>query len=239
MDGRMGGRQYQRGDSMTRNPWPSDVQMVHNILTVYERATADDKLAGRDWYPTAGRIVDSIAQSAAMPAHRVAFALAALSPRNPWRWNVADAYRYAHAAASVLSGAPDDGPPPATTFGDNRTKAWRVLVAEDYDVYRSAAPKVRAFMAAVTGNPLSVVVDVWATLVATNGERDTPGRQYQPIADAYARAARISDETPAALQAITWIVAQREGLGSRRVARHDVTYKAGTPDAVRAMMEGA
>ena len=85
--------------------------MIAAILATYREASEDQRSAGAAWYPTAGRMVSAIADSAGLPAVRVAFAMAALSPRNPWRWNVADAYRYAHAAAGVVGGTADEGRP--------------------------------------------------------------------------------------------------------------------------------
>lgn len=221
---------------MTRATLPEHDAMVAAIVATYRAATPAQVAAGVRWYPTAGRMVAAIADSAELPQHRVAYALAALSPRNPWRWNVADAYAYAHAAAAVLAGAPDDGPPSATTFGVNRANAWRMLVREDLRIWTSAAPKVRAFVEAILGDTAAVVVDVWAIRVATAGAMErVPNGRYANVAAAYQDAARILGVAPRDAQAVTWIVAQTTGVGSNRRGRHDETFKRGTPDAVRAL----
>lgn len=205
--------------------------MVAAIADTYRRATAADLAAGRDWYPTAGRIVDAIAASAGMSSPKVAMALAALSPRNPWRWNVADAYRYAHAAYA------GDPMPTATTFGVNQRRAWAILTTGD--AWTSAAPKVRAFVSAILGDRQSVVVDVWAIRVASRGALDrVSNADYGLVARAYRLAAATLGESPRDLQAITWLTAEREGLGSKRRGRHGETFKAGTPEPVRRMFEG-
>jgi hypothetical protein len=205
--------------------------MVAAILEVYGRATPEDCAAGRSWYGTAGRMVRAIAAPFKADPERVTFVLAALSPRNPWRWNVADAYAFVAAAGSGAETRPT-----ATTFDTNADTAWRI--ANGQDGWTGAALKVRAFVRAIAGDVTAVVVDVWATKVATRGmlDRIKPA-EYQYIADAYADAAAMVGETPADMQAITWIVAQREGMASRRRGRHDETFKRGTAPAVVALFE--
>lgn len=221
--------------------------MVAAIVATYRDASPEDIAAGVAWYPTAGRMVAAIADSApiaghgTVPQHRVAFALAALSPRNPWRWNVADAYAFTHAAAAVLSGEPDNGPPAATTFGSNRAAAWRalgIMGATMGDPWASAAPKVRAFVSAILGDAHAVVVDVWAIRVATGGALDAvrPG-EYGRVAAAYQDAAAIVGIAPRDVQAITWLVAQRAGLGSNRRSDHTLAFKRGTPAIVRSWFD--
>lgn len=205
--------------------------MVANIVDTYARATEAQKTDGAAWYPTAFTIVDAIAKATGTDAVRVCYALAALSPRNPWRWNVADAYSYAAARRAGLT------MPKATTFGRNRTSAWAAL-ASDVAPWNTAAPKVNAFVAAIMGNPLSVVVDVWAFRVATGttSKLTLRGADYVAIAAAYTDAAAILRILPRDLQAITWLVAQTEGLASHRAGRPDLAFKTGTPDFVRTLL---
>lgn len=204
--------------------------MVAAIVETYARADDAQRSAGRAWYGTAGRIVRSIATDTRNPADRVAAALAALSPRNPWRWNVADCYTFASAYA-----ADPHGPiPSATTFSVNRGNAWLALAGDS--AWRTRAPKVRAFVAAILGDHGAVVVDTWAIRVATRGAlAEVRDAEYDHVAAAYRDAAMMVGETPSAVQAITWIVAQSEGLASARRGRHDETFKRGTPAAVIAL----
>lgn len=206
--------------------------MVAAIVETYARATEVQREAGRSWYGTAGRIVRAIAAPNRADPERVAYVLAALSPRNPWRWNVADAYAFITAAQG---GA--DHRPTATTFDRNAETAWRI--ANGGAGWNSPAPKVRAFVRAILGDHTAVVVDVWAIKVATRGVLDhVKDVEYAPVADAYADAAAMVGETATDMQAITWLVAQSEGLASRRRGRHDETFKRGTAPAVVAMFEG-
>lgn len=222
---------------MTRRVRPEvadHAAMVATIVDAYSVASAADRAAGADWYPTAGRMVAAIADSAGLPQHRVAFALAALSPRNPWRWNVADAYVYAHAFAAGAEVIPA-----ATTFGANQRAAWRALDGR-VNPWIGAADKVSAFVAAILGDHDRVVVDVWAIRVATGGalDRVLPG-EYALVASAYQDAAVIVGASPSTVQAVTWIAAQRAGLGSNRRGDHAATFKRGTPPAVVALFTSA
>jgi hypothetical protein len=101
----------------------------------------------------------------------------------------------------------------------------------------TAAPKVTAFVAAIMGDRTSVVVDIWAYRVATNkGTKAIGNRAYKAVAAAYMEAARITGEDPRDIQAITWLVAQTEGLATRRVGRHDLAFKSGTGAFVRSLL---
>ena len=210
-------------------------EMVANILAYHDAASPAQVEAGARWYGVARRIVELIAHETGVDRERIALALAALSPRNPWRWNVADAYAFTVARAE---GRPM--PPSATTYTRNRLAAWRALNAES--PWSSAALKVRSFAACVLGDNDSVVVDTWAARVATagvlsNGRGRTIGEKaYRAIAAAYVGAAEWRGVSPATMQAVTWIVAQNEGLGSSRRGRHDLSYKAGTPEWLRAAL---
>lgn len=213
--------------------------MQSAILATYQRASSADIATGRDWYPSAGRIVRAIAAEAnacgvrSMPPERVASAVAALSPRNPWYWNIADAHAFALAAAS-------DGPmPTATTFSANARRAWSMLRGDSGADWSTEAPKVRAFVRAIMGDADSVVVDVWAMRVATGGLRDAvrPG-EYAAVAGAYRDASGIVGESPCDLQAITWLIGQREGMGSARIGRHDRTLKRGTAPIIAELLTG-
>lgn len=151
--------------------------------------------------------------------------VAALSPRNPWRWNVADAYAFCSARAEGRT------MPKATTFKRNWDAAWRALDPNSNAVWYTSAPKVRAFVAAILGDEHSVVVDTWAVRVATGGSKSRVAndKEYAAVAAAYVEAARCVLEPASHTQAITWLVAQSEGLATLRRGRNDLSFKAGTP----------
>lgn len=204
--------------------------MVHNILSYWQAATPEQHEEGAAWYGKAGRIVDAIAHEAGMPASRVAFALAALSPRNPWRWNVADCFAYATARKAGMT------MPKATTFKRNQLRAWKAL-GQDGSPWDSEAPKVTAFVAAILGDSYAVVVDQWAYRVATLARsKAISPKAYRAVAAAYIEAAALAGTTPSTMQAVTWLVAQSEGLASLRAGRHDLTFKAGTHEFVKELL---
>jgi hypothetical protein len=200
------------------------------ILDTLARASDAQRRAGADWYPTAGRIVAEIAAWSGCDVGAVAAALAALSPRNPWRWNVADVAACAHA---VANGRPA---PRVTTFGANRETALAFL-AGSAD-WRGSARKVRAFVRAILGDPEAVVVDVWAVRVATAGAREAVASvtDYDALAAAYHEASDACGIAPRDLQAITWLVARE--AGGVPDARKVTTCKRGTLPIVRELLDG-
>jgi hypothetical protein len=201
-----------------------------NLRAAYRRASAEDIRAGRDWYPAAARAVVAIAAETGIGAGPVAYAVAALSPRNPWRWNVADA---ANLAAWARDGLPGDGPR-VTTFGLNRSIAIDALTGTP-NGWCSAAPKVRSFVANILGDTDAVTVDTWAVRAATAGARNAVRgpRDYAEIAQAYRDVAAEVGETPRDLQAILWTLTIREA--GKDVRGHAARCKTGTPDYVRAL----
>lgn len=219
---------------------PDHATMVANIVAAYRRASTGTRDEGRAWYPAAQRAVQGIAADQGVDPARVAFCLSALSPRNPWLWNVADTYHFvvAHKAGGPM--------PSATTFLRNREKAWKAL-GQDEHPWTSAAPKVTAFVKAVNGIEDAVVVDTWAARAALNGGFARAGRgfasfrpaQYEAFVAAYREAALTVGETPRDLQAIVWLQVQSEGLGTERTGRHDLAFKAGTPAFVKDLLKGA
>jgi hypothetical protein len=211
---------------MARKAIADHDDMVHNILAYWDSASAVQREAGARWYPEAGRLATLIAEQTGIDTRRVVLAIAALSPRNPWRWNVFDAYSFAVARAEGRV------QPRATTFKRNQAAAWLALDPNTDTPWLTSAPKVRAFVEAILGDHDSVVVDTWAVRVATFGSKSRVGSDadYAEVAHAYNIAANLRGVPPATMQAVTWLVAQSEGLATLRRGRHDLAFKAGTPD---------
>ena len=205
---------------------------LDSILATYDAATLEQREAGSDWYPQAGRMISALADWSGVDDRTMAAVVAALSPRNPWNWNVADAAAFARA---YTDGAPM---PTATTFGANRERAWAFLSGAGS--WTSSALKVRSFVANMTGDLSAVTVDVWAIRVATGGAENIvrTDRQYRELAEAYRAAAMVRGVKPAVMQAVTWIVAQDAGTGSNRRGRHDKSIKRGTAAFVAELLTG-
>jgi hypothetical protein len=205
-----------------------------NIRAILGQATDEDLADGCRWYPTAARIVAGIGEWSGLATDRVAAMLAALSPRNPWAWNVQDAAAFAKAIA-------DGGEmPSATTYGHNRRMAW-ALGSGTAD-WRTAAPKVRSFVANIMGDTEAVTVDVWAARVCTAGDWNDrmPAGRYRAMAQAFRIVAVEQGLAPRDLQAITWVTAERIGLGSKRRGRgHTSVMKRGTFPIVQQLLEAA
>jgi hypothetical protein len=202
--------------------------MVASIVATYKVASPEQVASGHDWYPLAGRLVEAIASHVDREPDEVAAIIAALSPRNPWRWNVTDAYRYCVAARD---GQPM---PSATTFKRNSARAWIIAVGINRDPWNGKAPKVRAFIKAILGDMSAVVVDLWAIRVATEGRLDhVNDGNYRHVENAYRDASRRLGVTPREVQAVTWLVAQDAGLASRRRGRNDLSFKRDTPAFIR------
>jgi hypothetical protein len=206
--------------------------MVANILATWDHASPVQREAGARWYPEAGKLAAMIADQTGIDTRRVVLTIAALSPRNPWRWNVFDAYSFAVARAEGRAC------PKATTFKRNWAAAWRALDPTVTEPRLTSALKVRAFVDAIMGDLDSVVVDTWAVRVATGGalRRVNGDRQYRLVAHAYNVAANLRDVPPSTMQATTWLVAQTEGLATLRTGRHDLAFKAGTPAWLQAAL---
>jgi len=207
--------------------FPSHEDLVHNIRAAYCRATKAQVTAGRRWYPTARKIVGAIADATGTDSARVTYAMAALSPRNPWRWNVQDTYAFALAASQ---GQPM---PKATTFGRNQRTAWTAL-ATGSRPWTGAALKVTNFVAAIHGDKDAVVLDVWAVRAATNGAFESAGsaKRYATLERAYWEVADGFTNLGARdLQAIVWLVVQAEGN-----VTHSAGFKTGTADLVKELL---
>lgn len=213
----------------TPKGFPATEDMVANILSYYRSATQEQLQAGRGWYPAAESLAHVISRATGTDLRRVVLAIAALSPRNPWRWNVFDAYAFAEARAEGRT------MPRATTFHRNSAAAWRALDPATETPWLTTAPKVKAFVSAILGDGESVVVDTWAVRVATAfvKSRVATDAEYAYVAHAYNVAANlVHHEWPRDLQAITWLVARTEGTALIRPSNAD-TFKAGTPEFLR------
>ncbi len=211
---------------------PDDATMVANILHYWDSASPVQVEAGTRRYPEAGKLATLIAEQTGIDTRRVVLAIAALSPRNPWRWNIFDAYSFAVARAEGRTC------PRATTFKRNWAAAWRALDPMTENPWLTSALKVRAFVEAIMGDDLSVVVDTWAIRVATGGSwnRSPNDKVYASVAHAYVIAANLRSVAPTTMQAVTWLVAQSEGLATSRSGRPDLAFKAGTPEWLKAAL---
>ncbi len=197
------------------------------LLAVYAAASDDQRAYGASWYEDALEAATRLAAGRCTVAH-AAGVIAALSPRNAWGDNLAD-------ASTLLDWfyADPDEPFEPLWAVRWRMSAFTACIEKAVDVLNSVdplsvlrGPKERAFYANIMGDADAVTVDVWATRAATRGAMDEPRGHYADIAAAYRRAARRADTTPQDLQAAVWLVLRDTtahgniGGGGWTAARH-------------------
>jgi hypothetical protein len=173
---------------------------VRRILATFDAATPAMVAAGATWYPDAYGVCSSIAAGTHHDVDTVARVMAQLSPRTPWARNVAGT---AHMFAT-------DGARMPGILTANHERALGTLRKGD----PLNGPKVRSFHANIMGDSEAVTIDVWAARTAlgtTEAPTDTildRAGVYGALSHAYRVAAAKRGVTPAAMQAITWVVAR-------------------------------
>lgn len=196
---------------------------TRHITAMLRAATPDDLRSGIAWYNHAARSAADISGRARLPMEATAAVIAALSPRNNWDRNVADAtavcrayYTGGHDAALQTT---------VSTFGRNLRKAVAILDNADKSPDDFAAilsgRKVTSFYWNILGNHNPVTVDGHAYSI-WSGRRiplaDTPKigpPLYRTISRAYRLVASRSTSivgqplTPAQVQAVTWTTYRR------------------------------
>lgn len=189
-------------------------QGARNILGMYYRASADERIDGATWYARAHQVARDLAQVNGYTVPVAAAVLAALSPNNRWGTNVrdAEACMQAHAAGLPVESVR------VSTYRKNLAKAWAVLSGEirPADAFNErTGPKTLAFFRLIA-DPAdsSVCVDghafaIWSgERLAIRDARVTPA-QFRAVAGDYVAAARVLGLAPHVVQATTWTVYRR------------------------------
>ena len=187
--------------------------LTFNILSAYDRADEDERLSGAAWYPRAQAAAAAMVAATSLPLVTCAGVLAALSPRNRWSRNVADAM--AMAVAFVAGGTAAAMAVPVCTFNSNKMKARDILTSaggrdEVADIL--SGRKLRSFYGCILGDRgAEVCIDGHAVSIAL-GERipldSTPSLsagRYASMQWAYNRAAAARGVSAATMQAVTWV----------------------------------
>lgn len=166
--------------------------MVSRILDMYERADMDTIATGRNWYAAQRESVSALAAN--HDSDTVCGVISALSPRTRWQANVA----YAIAA---LNGQTER---PRGCIGRN----WADAMAALQNGGKVTGQKRIAFAANLRGDEDAVTVDTHAAAIAGVDDAFIALKGgYDMVAQAYRVAAKVYDgNTPAQIQAITWIV---------------------------------
>jgi hypothetical protein len=190
-----------QSDSETREYY------VGNILNTWSRATAAQLDSGRRWYPTAH---DTAAMLADGDVKVGAGLLAALSPQTTWWMNVelaCDAYETGRASRHV---------------GDACGKANKILAGIDPAEVLPMQRKTGHFYRCILdpSDPVAVCVDRHAHDIAVGVRYGDWSRglsakgRYSLLAHCYWEAARLLNELPSVVQAVSWVT-WRDSLSAR------------------------
>ncbi|MGA0100607.1 MAG: DUF7178 family protein [Burkholderiaceae bacterium] len=194
---------------------------AQHILAVYNLANVADRADGEAWYPTALSIAHTLADQYGVTVIQAVGVIAALSPRNKWARNLADAEAMIRtyqvdpeAAASVK----------VCTFGSGKAKALEILASPGLTAEDLAAllkgPKLQEFAACILGDPTEVCIDghaysIWLGDRVTLANVPSIGAPLRrEIKAAYREAAAQLGIPAPELQAVTWCTWRRlHGVG--------------------------
>lgn len=186
---------------------------IHRLQGLYRTATPYERSAGRSWYKEANLEVTRLADKYHVELGIAAGVVAVLSPGTSWEQNLID-------ADTILAGWRSGARPfslVVTTYGVNKTKAWRIL--KDGRVFPHLnGPKVVPFYHNLCGD-LSVptidshAVNAWHGRRVVGSQRGLWLRRrhtvYRTVAADYTRAAVSRGIAPAQFQAIVWLTWKR------------------------------
>ncbi len=186
------------------------------ITAVYHLATTTDLLEGEAWYPTALRHAEALAAAHGVTVIQAVGVIAALSPRNKWTRNLADAealirtYQVDPEAAKAVK---------VCTFGAGKAKALEILASPGLTAEDLAAllkgPKLREFAACILGDATEVCIDghaysIWLGDRVTLAKVPSIGAPLRrEIKAAYREAAEALGIPAPELQAVTWCTWRR------------------------------
>lgn len=187
-----------------------------NIAAVYQLANTLDRADGMAWYARANEIAVQFAHRYEINLAQSAGVIAALSPRNRWERNVADAENLIR-VWSIDPASVDSVK--VCTFSHNKAKAIRILneTAQcDADVPAIlSGPKMQEFFLCIMGDPEEVCIDghaysIWAGDRITLQNVPSIGKKLrQQIKQDYRRAAQDAGITAYEMQAVTWCAWRR------------------------------
>lgn len=158
---------------------------------LYRSSTAQERAAGRLWYPAAQSTCKEIAADTGHDWRHIALAMAALSPQVQWDINIRLTIEL---AAGTLRGG---------TFRHAIDKAKAVLRTGEGHIL--GGRKVRSFAAALLGNRNAATIDTHMLRAAGHDIAFTKGR-VEDCQRALYKLAIETGESIRDLQAIIWLV---------------------------------
>lgn len=159
-----------------------------------ENAKLSDVMHANVWYDAANCVAQRMAiLNPRLTVESAATIIAAFSPRVTWAHNLRKAFAFAC------------GEPVRGLSAHTRT-AERAVTMGFAAINPRTAPKTYNFARNIAGDMGAVTVDVWMCRAAEIGRDEPTIRQYRAIADAVRTLAAEYNMTPAAMQALIWIV---------------------------------
>lgn len=204
----------------------TDESMRANIRASWDRASAECRRQGREWYASTHDLVTDLAAAAGLDVDTVAAIMAVLSPRSAWGTNVRNTAATLVEAGHLSTDTAIDILK-SHGYGPDSTGVWRM--DEPRGLARSIG-KARAIVQAKSGAGIvsgqkvlsfwsnisdpkfsnDVTIDAWAAGVAIGqrlGNAEMSGmnaRQYRRVADAYRAVAKELRMHGHVLQAACW-----------------------------------
>ncbi|MFJ6893570.1 hypothetical protein [Streptomyces hokutonensis] len=174
-------------------------QYVRNIIDTWLDGSAEQELQGRDWYPSAHRLAEQMAEGNVRVG---AGLLAALSPQTAWWLNI-----------ELATEAYETGTPARHT-GNCLAKAAKILAGADPAEVLPMDRKTGHFYRSILDptDADAVCIDRHAHDIAVGVEYGAKDRglsskgRYALIAHCYREAAQRLGEIPSVVQAVTWVV---------------------------------
>jgi hypothetical protein len=189
---------------------PRKPELQTNLHNLYRHSTADERIQGKEWYPSAHATIAKWAQTYNHPLATAACVTAALSPQVSWERNLT----MAHDILSGLNqpsigGVLHSNLRKAITLRDNQSSADpQTQMAQVFP----GGPKVTSFAANLYGQSHMVTIDAHAIQAALNDPLATYGLKWSPyltFASVYAAVAYELGIEPSAFQAIIWLTWKR------------------------------
>ena len=191
--------------------YDQEEKIIDRLISYYQSA---GKPTANDWYKQANLACLSLSNKYGLEIETIAAVVAALSPRVPWRSNLAGADTI---IGAFLGGAnPESVFRAVAGFSANKRKAWAIL-AENNPALLSGQ-KVTNFYFNILGHQNGVTIDTWMITamlgLPINQSKDnlmnvTPKR-YAFLAQCLNKAAALAGLPAVELQAVVWMQIRRQ-----------------------------
>ena len=162
---------------------------VNKFLAVYRRSSNLTRLEGIGWYARARRDILSLAGRLGLPEQRVAYAVAALSPKMSWKHNLVAVERLANGLDAIGMRGP----------------VAQARACLNGDLSALSGAKVTAFAFALCGDSSAAVIDRWMMRVLCSDRITPTQKQYGAITKSLRVAAKMVGLPTSQFQAVVWL----------------------------------